>query len=64
MTILYHLRNEANYDNALAAIAPYFLREPALGTPAAERFDDLAALIEAYEARQWGIEPAGQTRGV
>ena len=53
-----------NVAFALAAIAPYFLTEPALGTPAAGRFDELAALIEAYEARHWAIEPAGQTRSV
>ena len=52
------LRTEADYDWALAEIAPYFEREPALGTAAAERFDVLAALIEAYEARHWPIEPA------
>jgi HTH-type transcriptional regulator/antitoxin HigA len=55
------LRTEADYDLALAEVVPYFLNEPALGTPAAARFDDLAALIEAYEARHWAIEPAGQT---
>ena len=58
------LRTEADYDRALAEVAPYFVNEPAAGTPAAERFDDLAALIEDYEAVHWAIEPAAQTRGV
>jgi HTH-type transcriptional regulator/antitoxin HigA len=52
------IRNEADYDWALAEIEPYFLNEPEHGTPAAERFDVLADLIEAYEAKHWPIEPA------
>ncbi len=56
------LRTEADYELALAEVAPYFLNEPAAGTPAAERFNILAALIEAYEAVHWAIDPAGQTR--
>lgn len=51
------LRTEADYDWALAEIEPYFAREPAPGTPAADRFDVLAALIADYEARNWPIEP-------
>ena len=52
------IRTEADYDWALAEIEQYFLKEPEPGTPAAERFDVLAALIEAYEAKHWPIEPA------
>jgi HTH-type transcriptional regulator / antitoxin HigA len=51
------LRSEADYDWALAEIEPYFEREPAPGTLAADRFDVLAALIAEYEARHWPIEP-------
>lgn len=51
------LRCEADYDWALAEIAPYFEKEPARGTAAADRFDVLAALIAEYEARHWPIEP-------
>jgi HTH-type transcriptional regulator / antitoxin HigA len=50
------LRNEADYDWALAEIAPYFEAEPVPGTAAADRFDVLAALIAEYEARHWPIE--------
>ena len=52
------IRTEADYDWALAEIEQYFLKEPEPGTAAAERFDVLAALIEAYEAKHWPIEPA------
>ena len=52
------IRNEKDYDWALREIEQYFKHEPAKGTPAAERFDVLASLIEAYEAKRWPIEPA------
>jgi HTH-type transcriptional regulator/antitoxin HigA len=52
------IRNEADYDWALVEIEQYFLKEPEPGTRAAERFDVLADLIEAYEAKYWPIEPA------
>jgi HTH-type transcriptional regulator/antitoxin HigA len=50
------IKTEADYDWALAEIEKYFDHEPAPGTKAAARFDVLAALIEAYEARVWPIE--------
>lgn len=50
------IRNERDYSWALAEIEKYFDREPAAGTPAAARFDILAALIEGYEAKHWPIE--------
>lgn len=51
------IRNEADYDWALREIARYFENQPAPGTEAADRFDVLASLIEAYEAKHWPIEP-------
>lgn len=57
-TAIRALRSEADYDWALAEIAPYFEAEPEAGTPEADRFDLLADLIEAYEGRRWPIEPA------
>lgn len=50
------IRNESDYDWALMEIAHYFEREPAPGTADAARFDVLASLIEAYEAKHWAIE--------
>ncbi len=52
------LRSEADYDWALAEIETYFKNPPPLGTPAADRFDLLATVIDAYEAKHWAIEPA------
>ena len=51
------LRSEADYDAALAEIECYFDREPKPGTPAADRFDLLALVIEDYENKSWPIEP-------
>jgi len=52
------IRTEQDYDWALAEIAKYFEREPKPGTTAADRFDVLAALIAAYEAKHWPVEPS------
>ena len=51
------IRTEADYDWALAEIEAYFLAEPRRGTPEADRFDVLAALIEVYESKHWPIDP-------
>jgi HTH-type transcriptional regulator/antitoxin HigA len=50
------LNTEADYEWALKEVEQYFDNEPAPGTPAAARFDVLAALIDHYEARHWPIE--------
>ena len=51
------LRSEADYDMALAEIERFFDIEPKPGTPATDRFDLLALLIEDYENKRWPIEP-------
>ncbi|HEX5281349.1 MAG TPA: transcriptional regulator, partial [Micropepsaceae bacterium] len=51
------IRTESDYDWALKEIEQYFENEPRRGTAAADRFDVLAALIEAYEAKTWPIDP-------
>ncbi len=52
------IRTEQDYDWALAEVAQYFSDVPAEGTPEADRFDVLSELIDAYENRNWPIEPA------
>ena len=51
------LRSDAELKRALAEIERYFEREPKPGTPAADRFDLLALVIEDYEKKRWPIEP-------
>ena len=51
------LRSEADYDAALAAIERYFDKPPRPGTPAGDRFDLLARVIDDYECKRWPIKP-------
>jgi HTH-type transcriptional regulator/antitoxin HigA len=50
------LRTEEDYEWALAEIERYFDKEPEPGTPEADRFDVLTALIGDYESKYWPIE--------
>jgi len=49
------LHTDADYTWALEQIEPYFEHEPEPGTPEGDRFDVLATLIEAYEARRYVV---------
>jgi HTH-type transcriptional regulator / antitoxin HigA len=51
------IRTEADYDAALKEIELYFRREPEPGSPEADQFDVLAALIAAYERERWPVDP-------
>jgi HTH-type transcriptional regulator/antitoxin HigA len=55
--IIRPLRSDAEHKAALAEIERTFEREPKPGTPAADRFDLLALVIEDYERKRWPIEP-------
>ncbi|HVP85748.1 MAG TPA: transcriptional regulator [Rhizomicrobium sp.] len=58
------IRTEGDYDWALKEIERYFEKEPEPGTSEGDRFDVLAALIEAYEAKRWPIEPADPVEAI
>lgn len=58
------IRTEGDYDWALKEIELYFEKEPEPGTSEGDRFDVLAALIEAYEAKRWPIEPADPVEAI
>lgn len=58
------LRNEKDYDAALAEIERYFDRSPKRGTPDADRFDLLALVIEDYERRCWPIDPPNPVEAI
>ena len=55
--IIRPLRSESDYDAALKEVERYFEDEPKPDTPAADRFDLLALIIEDYERKRWPIEP-------
>jgi len=57
------IRTEAQYDAALKAIGRYFDSPPPKGTVDADMFDNLAALIEAYEQEHWPIDPPPSRHG-
>jgi len=50
------IRDEADYDAALAEVDQYFRNEPKRGTPEGDRFEVLLALLGAYEREHWPIE--------
>lgn len=50
------IRTEEDYNWALAEVTRYFEHEPEIGSPDGDRFDVLAALIEAYEDKHYPIE--------
>jgi HTH-type transcriptional regulator / antitoxin HigA len=49
------IKTETDYDEALAKIAN--LMEAELGTPEGDQLDVLVTLVEAYEEKQWRIDP-------
>ncbi len=64
MVDVQRIRDEAEYDLALIEIAAYFEREPNVGTAESQRFDALAAVIEAYEASHWPISARPRRRPI
>lgn len=58
------IRTEEDYDWALGEIETYFVDVPEPGTPAADRFDVLADLIEVYENSHWPIEPIDPVQAI
>lgn len=49
------IKTDTDYDEALAEIASLMYAE--LGTPEGDRLDVLVTLVEAYEEKQWRIDP-------
>ncbi|HYQ24976.1 transcriptional regulator [Stenotrophomonas sp.] len=50
------IRTENDYEMALRELEAYFENEPAIGTEEGDRFEILATLVEAYEAKHFPIE--------
>jgi HTH-type transcriptional regulator / antitoxin HigA len=51
------IKTEADYDEALRIVSPYFDQEPQAGTTEADHFEIMVTLIEAYEAKHHAIAP-------
>ena len=54
------IETEHEYNRAIVEIGRYFDAQPEIGSPDGERFDALAALIAAYEDRNYPIQSRGQ----
>lgn len=50
------IRTKADYKRALRELSAYFDNEPEPGSAAGDRFEILATLVEAYEAKRFPIE--------
>ena len=49
------IRNDSDLAWAIGEVTPYFEAPPEKGTAAADRFDVLSDLIEAYESRNFPV---------
>lgn len=58
------IRTEADYQNALRLVAPYFDNEPALDSDAGAHFEAMVTLIEAYEAKHYPIAPPDPVQAI
>lgn len=50
------IRNDEDLAWAIGEVEQYFDNIPEFGTPEADRFDVLSALIEAYEDKHYAVE--------
>ena len=53
---IHPIRTENDYKAALRELSAYFDNEPTPGTEDGDRFEILATLVEAYEAKHFPIE--------
>lgn len=53
---IHPIRTDKDYKAALRELSAYFDNEPAQGTEEGDRFEILATLVEAYEAKHFPIE--------
>ncbi|KRA44371.1 hypothetical protein [Pseudoxanthomonas sp. Root630] len=53
---IHPIRTEKDYKAALRELSAYFDNEPTPGTEEGDRFEILATLVEAYEAKHFPIE--------
>jgi len=54
---IYPIRTEEDYKTALREVSAYFDSEPEPGTPDGDRFEVLLTLVEAYETKNYPIDP-------
>jgi HTH-type transcriptional regulator / antitoxin HigA len=58
------IRTEADYQQALRLVAPYFDNEPEPDSDAGAHFEAMVTLIEAYEAKHFPIAPPDPVQAI
>jgi HTH-type transcriptional regulator / antitoxin HigA len=58
------IRSEADYQQALQLVAPYFDNEPELDSDAGAHFEAMVTLIAAYEAKHYPIAPPDPVQAI
>ena len=58
------IRTEADYQQALQLVAPYFDNEPEPDSDAGAHFEAMVTLIEAYEAKHYPIAPPDPVQAI
>jgi HTH-type transcriptional regulator/antitoxin HigA len=58
------IRTEAEYQEALRLVEPYFDSEPEPGSADGDRFEVLVMLISAYEDKHYPIDPPSPVEAI
>lgn len=61
---IYPVRNSSDYKSALRELSVYFDNVPAPGSADGDRFEILATLVEAYEARHFPIKASDSIEAI
>ena len=61
---IHPIRTDADYQQALNLVAPYFDNEPELDSDAGAHFEAMVTLIEAYEAKHYLIAPPDPVQAI
>ena len=61
---IHPIRTDADYQQALNLVAPYFDNEPELDSDAGAHFEAMVTLIEAYEAKHYPIAPPDPVQAI
>jgi HTH-type transcriptional regulator/antitoxin HigA len=61
---IHPIRTEADYQQALGLVAPYFDNEPEPDSDAGAHFEAMVTLIEAYEAKHYPIAPPDPVQAI
>lgn len=58
------IHNESDYKETLREVSAYFDNEPELNTQEGDRFEVLLTLVEAYETKNYHIDPPDSVEAI